>query len=176
MRAIGRALRGSPKAVGATAAPAPEEAARAEATPLRRALRRLLDRHPDSRRLLRHLAYVERALARQGTQALVQVPVDVLATALTQLEGIVSNWSDSDLAELRSRMAVAIKQRSDDALIEPGRAQRSDFATASRILVGDVAHSVFEELQRQYEGLLPQDRIQAVLAAGGHPAQAPVSG
>jgi hypothetical protein len=171
LRAFERALRGAPDPGGAT-----KDNAVAEAAPLRQALKQLLDLHPASRRLMRHLAYVERTLTRQGLGALDAIPVEVVTTALTQLDAIVSNWSDGNLADLRSRMAVAIKRRSEDAFAGPAGAQRSDFATASRLLVGDVAHSVFEELQRQYQGLLPDDRIQALLAADAKPAASTLPG
>lgn len=173
LQKIRRLLRGSPP----TPASVRPDPAIAEAAPLRQALKQLLDQHPTSRHLMRHLGYVERALARQGTRALDEVPVEVMATALEQLDAIVSNWSDRDLAELRSRMAVAIKRRSEEAFFGPDDgARRSDFATASRLLVGDVAHSVFEELQRQYQGLLPQEKIQAVLAPGAKTATPPLPG
>jgi len=160
LQKISRLLRGSPPPPALVRT----DPAIAEAAPLRQALKQLLDLHPSSRQLMRHLGYVERALARQGTRALDEVPVEVMETALEQLDAIVSNWSDRDLADLRSRMAVAIKRRSEEAFFGPDDdARRSDFATASRLLVGDVAHSVFEELQRQYQGLLPQERIQVVL-------------
>lgn len=169
LRRIGRGLRSSRVAAGTVAAPSPKPTVVTEAAPLRRALRRLLDLAPGSRHVLRHLGYVERALAKQGTQALDEVPVEVMATALAQLEAVVSNWSDRDLADLRSRMAVAVRQRSEEAVIAPAGARLSDFASASRLLVGDVAHSVFEELQRQYEGLLPPERIQAALTNSATP-------
>lgn len=172
LQALGRTLRGQASARGTKAALPPhvEDPAVVEARRLRKSLRQLLDLHPASRQLMRHLGYIERALVRHGTRALDEVPVEVLATALEQLDAIVSNWSDRDLADLRSRMAVAIKQRSEDAFLGPAGARLSDFATASRLLVGDVAHSVFEELQRQYQGLLPPERIQAVLATSAPPA------
>jgi hypothetical protein len=169
-------LRGSPRMACASATTLPSDANVLETATLRRALRQLLNQHPDTRRLMRHLGYVERSLARQGARALDEVPVEVLAKALAQLDGIVSNWSDRDLAELRSRLAVAIKQRSEDGLLGQAGAHLSDFATASRLLVGDVAHSVFEELQRQYQGLLPPERIQAVLAGGPAPASSRLPG
>ena len=111
--------------------------------------------------LMRHLGYLDRALATQGLKALTEVPVEVLAASLEQLDAIVSNWSDRHLADLRSRLAVAVKERSLD---EFGN-QLSDFATASRLLVDDVAHSEFEALERQYEGLVSPETIQAALEA-----------
>lgn len=141
--------------------PSPVERAIAEAAPLRQALKALLDQHPLTRHLMRHLGYLDRALATQGLKALAEVPVEVLATSLQQMDAIVSNWSDRHLADLRSRLAVAVKERSQDGFGN----QLSDFATASRLMVDDVAHSEFEALERQYEGLVSQETIQAALEA-----------
>ncbi|WP_457442737.1 hypothetical protein [Roseateles sp. P5_E4] len=139
------------------------KSAAAEAEALARALAELLGQHPSTRRVMRHLGYVEHQLARQGAAALSEMPVHIVATALSQLEAIVSNWSNRDLAELRSRMAVAVKKGSEDEFLGPDGERRSVFATASRLLVGDVNHSVFEELQRQYHGLVSPEGIEAAL-------------
>ncbi len=66
---------------------------------------------PDTHSTLRHLVFVEHALNRKGLRALDKLPVDVLQRALEQLEGVVSNWSPVGLANLRSKMAVAIIDR-----------------------------------------------------------------
>ncbi|MEO5733709.1 MAG: hypothetical protein ABIN96_17035, partial [Rubrivivax sp.] len=65
----------------------------------------------DTRPTLRHLVFVEHALAKKGLRALHKLPLDVLQRALEQLEGMVTNWSPTGLASLRSRMAVAIIDR-----------------------------------------------------------------
>ncbi|MEO6280567.1 hypothetical protein [Roseateles sp.] len=140
----------------------------AEADPLRHALKDFLDLHSLSRRMLRHLGYLEHALATQGVKAFEEVPVEVLAAALGQLESIVTNWSSRDLADIRSRLAVAVKDRLQDEF--DGDGKLSDFATASRMLIGDVPHSEFEELERQYQGLISQETIQAALEAIRTPA------
>ncbi|MDR7297434.1 hypothetical protein J2X16_002783 [Pelomonas aquatica] len=140
----------------------------AEAAPLRRALKQFLDLHPMTRKMLRHLGYLERALGTQGVKAFAEVPVEVLEVSLEQLESIVTNWSDRDLAELRSKLAVAVKDRLQDQFGTDG--QRSDFATASRLMVGDIPHSEFVELERQYQGLVSQETIQAALDAIRTPA------
>jgi hypothetical protein len=147
---------------------APSEAAIAEAAPLRAALKKLLDSHPQARKVLRHLRYVERALATQGLAALAAMPVDVLKMALRQLDSIVSNWSNRHLADLRSKMAVAVLEHpedSDDSLYGANGDRLSDFVTESRLMVGDASHSVFMELERQYEALLPPEAIRASLNA-----------
>ena len=140
----------------------------AEAEPLRRALKAFLDLHPLTRRMLRHLGYLEHALATQGYKAFAEVPVEVLEVSLEQLESIVSNWSDRDLADLRSRLAVAVRDRLQDRF--GGDRQLSDFATASRMMIHDVPHSEFEELERQYQGLVPPETLQAALDAVRTPA------
>jgi hypothetical protein len=135
----------------------------AEAAPLRAALKELLDSHPLARKVLSQLRYFECALRAQGMTALAGVPVEVLAVALKQLDSIVANWSNRHLADLRSRMAVAVLKRSEDPLHSEGVDRLSNFATESRLLVGDASHSVFLELERQYQALLPQETIRASL-------------
>lgn len=74
-------------------------------------LAQLLDELPETRDTLRHLVFVEKALAKKGLRALHKLPLDVLQRALEQLEGLVTNWTPAGLASLRSRMAVSIIDR-----------------------------------------------------------------
>jgi hypothetical protein len=74
-------------------------------------LAELLGELPETRRALRHLVFVEHALAKKGLRSLHKLPLDVLQRALEQLEGLVTNWSPVGLASLRSKMAVAIIDR-----------------------------------------------------------------
>jgi hypothetical protein len=78
-------------------------------------LAELLNDLPETRTTLRHLDFVEKALARKGLRALQKLPVDVLQRALDQLEGLVVNWSPVGLAALRSRIAVAIIDRENQS-------------------------------------------------------------
>lgn len=144
---------------------APLEQAVAEAAPMRRALKALLDSHRLTRKVMRHLGYFERALATQGLQAMSQVPVEVLSASLKQLDSLVSNWSDQHLAMLRSKMAVAVVDRSRDPFFGAAGDRLSNFATESRMEVADVSHSMFMELQLQYQGLVSQEAIEASLVA-----------
>ena len=66
---------------------------------------------PDTRRRCRHLVFVEHALDKKGLRALHKLPLDVLQPALAQLEDLVTNWGPVGLANLRSKMAVAIIDR-----------------------------------------------------------------
>lgn len=88
-----------------------EKAARKQADELNLVLQQLgalLDDQAEIRHVMRHLAYVEHALAKSGVPVLRTLPLDLLQRALHQLEGLVINWSPEGLAALRSKMAVAI--------------------------------------------------------------------
>lgn len=84
---------------------------KAELAVMREQLAQLLDDLPETRETMRHLVFVEQALAKKGLKALHKLPLDVLQHALAQLEGLVTNWSPVGLASLRSKMAVAIIDR-----------------------------------------------------------------
>ena len=71
----------------------------------------LLAELPETRHTLKPLVFVEQALLKKGLRALHKLPLDVLQRALEQLEGLVTNWSPMGLANLRSKMAVAILDR-----------------------------------------------------------------
>lgn len=89
---------------------------------MRAELAALLDELPDTRATMRHLVFVEHALAKKGLRALHKVPLDVLQRALEQLEGLVVNWSPQGLAGLRSKMAVAVMEREHMEPPAPGAA------------------------------------------------------
>lgn len=78
---------------------------------MRTELRMLMKRHSQARSLARHLAYFERAMQQFGARAFDEVPVDVLRKALIQIEFLVTNWSALGLAEVRSRLAIALSDR-----------------------------------------------------------------
>ena len=84
---------------------------REELALMRAQLAELLDTLPETRSAMRHLTFVEHALGKKGIRALHKVPLDVLQHALAQFEGLVTNWSPVGLANLRSKMAVAIIDR-----------------------------------------------------------------
>jgi hypothetical protein len=93
----------------------PEEAVRRkeneELALMRRQLADLLASAPERRSTMRHLVFVEHALAKKGMRAMHKLPLDVMQQALTQLEAAVTNWSPEGLANLRSKMAVALIER-----------------------------------------------------------------
>jgi hypothetical protein len=84
---------------------------REELAQIRAELAALLNELPETRQTMRHLVFVEQALAKKGLRALHKVPLDLLQRALEQLEGLVVNWAPVGLANLRSKMAVAVIDR-----------------------------------------------------------------
>lgn len=78
---------------------------------LRTELAALLNELPETRSTMRHLVFVEQAIAKKGLKVLHKIPLDVLQRAHDQLENLVINWSAAGLANLRSKMAVAIIDR-----------------------------------------------------------------
>ncbi len=71
----------------------------------------LLDELPETRSAMKQLVFIEHALQKKGVKALHKLPLPVLQKGLEQLEGLVTNWSPVGLANLRSKMAVAIIDR-----------------------------------------------------------------
>jgi hypothetical protein len=78
---------------------------------VRTELAALLNELPETRSTMRHLVFVEQALEKKGLKVLHKVPLDVLRRAHEQLENLVTNWTPLGLANLRSKMAVAIIDR-----------------------------------------------------------------
>ncbi|MBK9133918.1 MAG: hypothetical protein IPM15_06065 [Betaproteobacteria bacterium] len=81
---------------------------------VRTELAALLNELPETRLTMRHLVFVEQAIAKKGLRVLHKIPLDVLQRAHEQLENLVINWSAAGLANLRSKMAVAIIDREHD--------------------------------------------------------------
>jgi len=121
-----RALPALPGRRGRSAAAAaygqsPSGAARkrsaADVKGMRRELAAMLDEHEGSREVFRYLAHFERQLGKKGLGVLDEMSVKRLRRALAQFEAIVSNWSSTNLADLRSRMAVAVSIRGSGAAL-----------------------------------------------------------
>jgi hypothetical protein len=75
-------------------------------------LGKVLDADESHRRTYRHLARFERKLDKYGLRTIEQLPIDQLRRALREFEALVRNWSSASLADLRSRMAVVLADRS----------------------------------------------------------------
>lgn len=165
MQTMRRLLRRPPDA-GASIAPA--RSARAQAREehrqrvrrMRRDLYQLLEQHAASRALMRHLDLVERTLRTEGFSAVEALPVRVIAKALQQLERLVWDWSPVGLAELRSRMAVIVKERAAEPESRPARVEapsvRSVAPEQELADVTEVDHAAFEEMERSWHGRVPE--------------------
>lgn len=106
-------------------------------------LAELLQRHPEARAVLKHLAVFERALRKKGDLVFAEAPLELLQGALRQLETLVLDWSPRGLAELRSRLAVAIIER--DGHVDGGRepAGRADLLDQDQLEVSEATPTDF---------------------------------
>jgi hypothetical protein len=124
-----------------------------------KALKGVLDRHAASRSVLAHLSVVEQALEHNGLQALEDVPADVLGRALSQLEMLVSDWSESGIAALRAQIKAAMAKpgRFDVARSAQAKKKSTDFDN-SRLQVNEASVSTFMEARARWEGSLTGGR------------------
>ncbi|WP_201496348.1 hypothetical protein [Rubrivivax sp. A210] len=139
---------------------------REELTLILKQLKQLLDEMPESRQTLRHLVFVEQALVKKGLRALHKLPLDVLQRALEQLEGLVTNWSPVGLANLRSKMAVAVLDREH----QDPQAEGDAYRTAA------VLDTAPEQPKEEPESTSEAEALAAAYAALGAaaPIDAPV--
>jgi hypothetical protein len=84
---------------------------------MRDELRRELARNAAEGAAYPHLARFERQFSKVGLRVLEAVPVDHLRRALREFETMVRNWSSPALADLRSRMAVTLADRTSAASV-----------------------------------------------------------
>lgn len=136
---------------------------------MRRQLADLLAGLPDTRSAMRHLSFVEHALARKGLRALHKLPIDVLKRALAQLEGLVTNWSPEGLANLRSKMAVALIERER---MDP-EAEADAYRTSAMLDSELTGPSALPEVQAETDD---EEALAAAYAALGHAAPSSADG
>ena len=109
------------------------------------ALRALLDRHPDARRTLRHLVYLEEMIARNGSRVWKKVPTQVLQKAHGQLELLARERQHPALADLYERLGEVLNRRTGfGALTRP-----------QDVHVAEASHSAFDELERHWTEPVP---------------------
>lgn len=133
------------------AGPAPEPApAERPGESLRRgheALRALLARHPEVRHLMRHLGFLEQALARSGSRALrSEVPLPVLGKAVEQLELLMRGDASPELTAFAARLERAVAERQRGV---------NDAPVQAALQVSEASHSLFEEMERSWTGRMP---------------------
>lgn len=96
------------------------------------ALGRALDADPEHRRRYRYIARLEKKMSSHGLLVLEKAPLPGLKRALGELEGMVRNWSDADLAELRSRLAVTVTERGSAGIVWKASVTIAPLARAAR--------------------------------------------
>jgi hypothetical protein len=167
---IGSSSRGTPRRVAAE-----RPSSSVGHRQMRRELYTLLERHPASRQTMRHLDVVERLLRRDSIDAVLALPVKVLARALDEMEALVWDWSQPGLAEVRSRLAVTVKARRNEPVTESKLQERYSTAPPIEADVTEVSHDVYEEMERSWTGQMPADVAAALQAhqAANVPAAAP---
>src|ERR1700712_5591788 len=137
---------------------------------MKRELYTLMEQHPSSRQLMRHLDLVERTLRKGGLDAVEKMPVRVLMKALTQLERLVWDWSAVGLAELRSRIAVMVKTRPMESEREEALSTASiELELAGHAEVTETDHATFEEMERSWIGEMPAAVAKAKAETSGQP-------
>jgi len=138
---------------------------------MRRELYTLLEHHPASRQMMRHLDVIERTLRRTGIEAVEALPVKVLDRGLNELEALVWDWSQPGLAEVRSRLAVTVKRRRHEANAPDAASQLERYDRYDRAMptidaeVQEVSHELFEEMERSWTGRMPDQRTEPTVDA-----------
>ena len=122
-----------------------------EAAVLRTALKRVLDRHASSRSVLPHLRVLEKALGKYGLNAMEELPPEVMQKALSQLETLVSDWSEAGLAGLRARLTAALVKHGRAKMTHRGAERLSDFQDSNRLQVNESSVTTFMEVNAQWE-------------------------
>jgi hypothetical protein len=144
--------------------------ARGELDLLLTQLKELLDEVPETRVALKQLVFVEHALQKKGLKALHKLPLPVLQKALEQFEGLVTNWSPAGLANLRSKMAVAIIDREHH---DPSK-EADAYRTASVAEPEDLLPSQPMEHHPEVDSISDDEALAAAYAALGSMAPAGV--
>lgn len=131
----------APRATPAAAAPQTEDQR------MTAALAAVLDPHPRSRKVFRHLAVIEVTLRKQGAEGVKQLPPAVVATALSQLQGLVDDWSGPGLTALRRMLSVeALESTQPNPALRASEVRPSGFNAASRLQVTDISVSEFNRV------------------------------
>jgi hypothetical protein len=120
------------------------------------ALQALLVEHNDARHVLPHLSHLEQALSRNGSRALVELPVKVLQRAMDQLDTIEGGARAQSLLPLRLRVEEAVRQRTPVNM-------RGDIANVE---VQEASVSQYDEAEDHFTNRMALDEIYAKAGAG----------
>jgi|SRR6185437_7576104 len=157
-------------------APKTRPVSTAEMRAMRDELRRVLDADETHRLVYRHLARFERKFAKAGVRAIEEVPVDQLRRAVKDFESLVRNWSSASLADLRSRMAVTLADRSSAASVWiAANSVSSEYRPRPESMAARLARSTHAAFRRSQQGEVADVGMSRFEAAGGewHSTSAP---
>jgi hypothetical protein len=102
-----------------------------------KSLQALLDQVPGSRRVLPHLAALERGLMDKGTDAIGRIPGHWLPKICTQLSGLPIPERDPPLHELLNRLLRALEQHQMPQHLE------GEFDPERTVVIREVSHTDF---------------------------------
>jgi len=107
----------------------------------------LLIAHPESRNVLRHLAYFAASLSKSGTAAIESTRLDVLKQALEQLLLVASDEPSTNLQLLAQRMGESIARREGPARpLMQANNQLADLMDGQKMVVSEGRMSDFVRL------------------------------
>lgn len=132
----------APRSVGASA----DAAAVLRARLMHRALARLLDRVPDSRKALPHLAAFEAGLARHGIAAIERVSPRGLSKIHTQLRVLPLDPNDQTVQDLVNLVQTALRRHAAIHVEKPV------FDPEATMVITEISHSAFMNALEESKG------------------------
>jgi hypothetical protein len=119
-----------------------------------RTLHGLMKERPALRRLMPHLAHIERSLRKHGSRALLRLSANVLQRGLEQLETLQADEPRDALRALRTRLVEAIALRNvARSVTSPGALHAGGAEAAVEVM--EASHSEFDEVERSWTGSMP---------------------
>jgi hypothetical protein len=158
------------------ATPRVKQLSTAELRAMRDEMRRVLDQEETHRQVFRHFARFERKFSQSGLRAIEEVPVEQLRRALKDFEALVRNWSSASLADLRSRMAVTLADRSSAASMWiAANSVSSTYRPRPESMAARLARSAGTAFRRSQQAEVADVGMSRFEAAGGewHSTSAP---
>jgi len=120
-----------------------------------RSLHTLMKERPALRRLMPHLAHIERSLRKHGSRALLRLSANVLQRGLEQLETLQADEPRDALRALRTRLVEAIALRNVAKSVTAPVALHGAAEDAAAVEVMEASHSEFDEVERSWTGSMP---------------------
>jgi hypothetical protein len=122
-----------------------------------RTLHGLMKERPALRRLMPHLAHIERSLRKLGSRALLRLSANVLQRGLEQLETLQADEPRDALRAMRTRLVEAIALRNVARSVTSPAALEVGGGTEAALEVMEASQSEFDEVERSWTGSMPLD-------------------